>query len=136
MNERANEKPELILISGVEGGGVTLYGERTENGWRFATSFVDQTPFMLSDNDGGRGIRRASRVTESWKEALEMLDQLHWLDLPAVMVHRDFGQLVWDAVLQRLGDDAESAKRLDRWRTRCRIRQDGISGSATLKGTR
>ena len=51
-------KRQPIIITGVEGGGVTLYGQRTEHGWRFSCNFVDQTPFMLAENEDQREIRR------------------------------------------------------------------------------
>ena len=123
MPEREPNKRQLILISGVEGGGVTLYGERTEHGWRFSSDFVDQTPFMLADGEDQTEIRRESRSTESWDEALELLDELGWLRLPAIMVHEEFRQRVWEAVQQRLGSDERNASRLERWRKRCKIDQ-------------
>lgn len=123
MPERELNKRQLLLISGVEGGGVTLYGERTELGWRFFSTFVDQTPFMLADDEDQREIRRETRATESWDEALDLLDDLGWLRLPAIMVHQEFRQKVWDAVRKRLGTDEENAARLQRWRQRCKIDQ-------------
>jgi hypothetical protein len=121
MNDRAPAKREQILISGVEGGGVTLYGERTERGWRFFSDFVDQTPFMLADDEDRREIRRKTRTVESWEEALVLLDELRWLSLPAIMVHREFRQQVWDAVRERIGGNEKRAAQLERWRERCRI---------------
>jgi hypothetical protein len=121
MNQDSRRGRELILISGVEGGGVTLYGERTECGWRFYSNFVDQTPFMLDDEEDQREIRRESRKVESWEEALELLDQMGWLRLPAVMVHREFRQKVWEAVQSRLGWEGENVAKLERWRERCKI---------------
>ena len=114
-------KSEFIVITGVEGGGVTLYGERTEHGWRFFGSFVDQTPLMLADDEDQREIRRETGSTESWDEALKLLDQLGWLNLPAVMVHKEFRQKVWNAVQLRLGSDEKNARNLKRWRERCMI---------------
>lgn len=121
MKERELGTRELILISGVEGGGVTLYGHRTESGWQFSSDFVDQTPYMLADGDDQREIRRETRTTESWAEALVLLDELGWLRLPAIMVHREFREKVWDAVRERLGTDEKNAKKLERWRERCKI---------------
>jgi hypothetical protein len=100
-----------------------LHGERTKHGWRFFSDFVDQTPFMLADDEDQREIRRESRSTESWEEALGILDQSGWLNLPAVRVHPEFRQKVWDAVRERLGGDERNAKRLERWRERCNIDQ-------------
>ena len=116
-----NRRREQILIAGVEGGGVTLYGERTEHGWLYSSNFVDQTPFMLVDHEDQREIRRETRTTESWNEALVLLDGLGWLHLDAIMVHREFRKKVWDAVRQRLGNDERRAEQLQRWRERCKI---------------
>jgi len=112
---------EQIVVSGVEGGGVTLYGERTPEGWRFMAEFVDQTPMMLADDENQTEIRNLKPVTESWEEALKNLDQMDWLKFPARMVHKEFRQRIWDAVRARLGGDERNANRLERWRERCGI---------------
>ena len=120
MNEELGNR-QLILIVGVEGGGVTLYGERTEHGWRFSCEFVDQTPNLLAEGEDQREIRRESKVAESWDDALALLDQQRWMNLSPVMVHPKFRAQVWDAVRTRLGQDPRNAGIQDRWRDRCDI---------------
>ena len=35
-----------IVMTGVEGGGVTLYGRETTDGWEYRVDYADQTPLM------------------------------------------------------------------------------------------
>src|SRR5690349_16281792 len=109
--------PEIIVLAGVEGGGVTLYGERTTNGWRFRASYADQTPYMLDEPE----IRREGERVDTWDGALALLDKERWLRLPPIEVHPEFQARVWDAVQQRLGRNAETSnpsteRLLARWR--------------------
>jgi hypothetical protein len=120
MNDHLASR-QLILIAGAEGGGLKLYGERIERSWRFSCDFVDQTPFMLAEDEDRREIRRVRKTVESWNEALAMLDQQRWMNLSPVMVHPEFRAKVWDAARTRLGEDPKNAGRLDRWRDRCDI---------------
>lgn len=111
-----------IVIAGVEGGGVTLYGERTADGWRFFADRVDQTPLMLSDSEDQHEICHPLHTVDSWDRALELLDRYGWTGLPGVMVHREFRIRVWNAVRQRLTANDERTKRmLQRWKVRCMI---------------
>jgi len=112
-------KRHIIVLAGAEGGGVTLYGERTDVGWRFTCDFVDQTPYMLADDEDQREIRRVSKTVERWDDALAMLDEQGWLRLDAIRVHPEFRQQVWKAVVERLGVDHKNARKLERWRERC-----------------
>lgn len=111
MSER-----EIILQVGAEGGSVTLYGVRTENGWRFLCNVVDQTPRMLDEEE----IRRDSQFTSSWDQALALLDRYPWHRLFPIRVHPDFRQAVWSVVRTRyVGKGSEHE--LERWRARCAI---------------
>ena len=118
---KESEKARRILIAGAEGGGITLYGERTRAGWRFSCEFVDQTPYLLAECEDQREIRRATRAVESWEDAVALLDQQRWMNLSPVMVDPEFRGKVWNAVMTRLGKDPKNADRLDRWRDRCDI---------------
>ena len=109
-------KREIILFIGAEGGGITLYGEQTQDGWRFQRNVRDQTPWMLNAEE----IRHDSTFTSSWDEALTLLDRYPWHRLFPIEVHPKFRQAVWAAVQQRYaGADAERS--LERWRDRCGI---------------
>ncbi len=111
----------IIVIAGVEGGGVTLFGEkRTDGTWYFFRSYSDQTPLMLDKP----AIERQSPLLASWEDALNDLDKQGWYRLPAVRVHPEFRALVWEAMQSRLPAERTSAhaKRLwERWRERCGI---------------
>jgi len=111
MNDR-----EIVLLLGAEGGGVTLYGGRDNERWRFSFKMVDQTPVLLE----GKEIVRHSPLVESWDEALLMLDRYPWLSLSPIRVHPAFRKAVWLAVQQRYtGTNAH--RDLARWRDRCDI---------------
>jgi hypothetical protein len=115
-------KSEIVVLTGVEGGGVTLYGERTDNGWRFRASYADQTPYMVDEPE----IRREANWVDTWEEALTLLDKEGWLRLPPIRVHPEFRARVWEEVQQRLGTDARTPnQRTERllagWRECCEI---------------
>lgn len=112
-----------LVIAGVEGGGVTLYGRRTSNGWRYRVSYVDQTPLMLDEPE----IRREYLWVESWEEALAEMDRQGWCRLPGVMVHREFRERIWKEIQKRFSPLEENtgrrAQMLAQWRERCGIEE-------------
>lgn len=120
-HDQARDDVRLILIAGVEGGGVTLYGQKQAVGWRFRTSYADQTPLMLDEPE----IRHESGWLENWEEALAELDRQGWQRLPAVMVHPEFRARVWAAIESRLRAETDQPERAARllasWRFRCEI---------------
>ena len=107
---------ELILRVGTEGGDITLYGIRAENGWRFQRNVVDQTPRMLEEQE----ILHASDLVATWEEALVLLDRYPWTRLSPREVHPEFRHAVWAAVEKRYAGDSPEAD-LDRWHERCEI---------------
>lgn len=114
----SEDGPELILIAGVEGGGISLYRERRSDGtWRFNVRYTDQTAMFL----GEPASETKSSWAESWDDAIKDLDARKWLSLPGVFVHPEFRQAVWEAVSTRLErrTDAHAARALGRWRSRC-----------------
>jgi len=115
----AARKRELLLISGVEGGGVTLYGKKYEGQWLYSCSYADQTPLMLDEPAIEREAESGS--TDSWDTAVQWLDSFGWLRLPAVYVHPDLRGRVWALVQQRLAGVVGAEKRLARWRERCGV---------------
>ena len=112
-------KRELLLISGVEGGGVTLYGVEHEGQWLYSCSYSDQTPLMLDEPAIER--KAAPESTDSWDTAVQRLDSFGWLRLPAVYIHPDFRDRVWALVQRRLAGVEGAEKRLARWRERCGV---------------
>ena len=112
MSER-----EIILSVGGEGGGITLQGVWTRDGWRFRRNVVDQTLVMIGEGDE---IRHDSQFTSSWDEALGLMDRYPWQHLYPLQVHPEFGHAVWAAVQKRcVGECSEHA--LERWRDRCGV---------------
>lgn len=113
-NRPTVDGPEVILKVGAEGGSITLYGVRTESGWRFKRDVIDQTPCVLDE----AGIRHDSQFTSSWAEALSLLDRYPWHRLYPIRVHPEFRQSVWSVVRTRYARDG-SDHDLERWRERC-----------------
>ncbi len=116
-------KREVVVLVGVEGGGVTLYGEKGPNGtWRFTRSYADQTPLFLGEP---AVAERLSPTMTTWEEALADLDRQGWHRLPAVRIHPEFRERVWAAIQARLPPDRSSsmADRLwRRWEERCGVK--------------
>jgi hypothetical protein len=124
MPRRLSRPPDAraILMTGVEGGGVTLYGRETTDGWEYYVEYADQTPCMLDEPE----IRRETSWTRDWSEAVAYLDRERWLRLPPVMVVPEFRDRLRDADNVRLDSGAGQAilpreALLARWRERCDI---------------
>lgn len=109
-------KREVIVQVGAEGGSITLYGVRADHGWRFQRNVVDQTPYLLDEEE----IQHDSDFTSSWDEALTLLGRYPWRRLFPIAVHPEFQQIVWRAV-QTPEAGPTSENNLVRWRTCCGI---------------
>lgn len=109
MSER-----EVILQVGAEGGSITLYGVRTESGWRYQRNVVDQTLSMLDQEE----IRHDSLFCSSWEEALALLDQYLWHRLYPLHVHPEFQAAVWRVVQARFAGD-DLARGVEWWSECC-----------------
>src|ERR1700694_1651688 len=107
---------EVILRVGAEGGAITIYGVRTQDGWRFQRNVVDQTPLMLDEEE----IRHDSAFTSSWEEALVLLDRYPWPRFYPIQVHPEFRQAIWAAVQKRYAGK-NAAEDLERWQDRCGV---------------
>jgi hypothetical protein len=90
-------KNEIIFKASAAGGSVTLYGVRTNHGWRFTRQVIDQTPNLIDEP----WIQHKSEVVDSWQAALELMDRYHWHTLFPREVHSEFRELVWAAVVSR-----------------------------------
>jgi hypothetical protein len=111
-----------LLLAGIEGGGIALYGMRLADGWRFQAEYVDQTGTMIDLPE----IRDTSAWTSDWDEALRHLDARGWQRFPAVYVHPEFRRRVWEAIVPRIEASAEAGllpadKLIERWRSRCGV---------------
>lgn len=108
---------EVILDLVAEGGGVTLYGIRTDAGWVFSTELIDHTGSMLGDPP----IQHESKVVSSWAEALKLFDHYPWHMFAPLVVHEEFKDQVFAAVLPRFDSEPEIRRdrRLPRWKEAC-----------------
>jgi hypothetical protein len=100
-------KPEVILEVGAELGSLTLLGTRAAHGWRFRIQTIDQSAWLLSDDDEDTGPKtyRLSDWVDSWEEALALLDKYPWHRLHSLVVHPEFAQRVWTAVQEKFAVD-------------------------------
>jgi hypothetical protein len=101
---------EVILEIGAELGSSTLLGTRTAHGWRFRSRTIDQSAWLLSDDDDFEGLSyRLSDWVDSWEEALALLDKYPWHRLHPLVVHPEFAQRLWTVVQEKFAvDQSES----------------------------
>ena len=109
---------ETILEVGAELGSITLFGIRTEQGWRFLRKVDDSSLSEFDDEE--EAICHESHSTSSWQEALALLDNYPWSRLYPMSVHSEFLRDVWAAVQQRL-DGSEPEYLIEQWRELCGI---------------
>lgn len=91
------EKREIIIQVGAEGGCITLYGMRTDQGWNFRQDVNDQTPEMLNE----AAIQYTLAGGSSWQYALKLMDQYSWHKLYPLEVHPEFRAMVLEEVRSR-----------------------------------
>jgi hypothetical protein len=107
---------EVIVEVGGEGGSVTLYGMRTNEGWIFSSKSIDHSAAFLGESWEGR----KSQTVALWSEALELLDSYPWHRLSPLQVHPDFRAQVLDVVKVRYEGVEDSVwNRLPDWEALC-----------------
>ena len=124
---RADANNELILEAGVEGGSLQLFGTRTAHGWLFRRITDEGTLHSLLAEEDRVGLesRQESDWVNSWEAALALLDEYLWHEFHPIVIHPDFRQLVWSAVLNRFerrpseDDDYHRRYILRRWLELC-----------------
>jgi hypothetical protein len=114
----SGNKSEVIIELGAEGGSITLYRWRTEQGWAFRREVVDWAPELFDDER----IESKSPVVDTWEAALQLLDQYPWPKLYPISIHPQFRRQIWRAVQERVQSSSEP---FERWRELCRSK--GIS---------
>jgi acetoin utilization deacetylase AcuC-like enzyme len=134
--DEAPEQSEIIIDIVAEGGGLTLFGVRTKQGWAYSRNVLDQTTLLLD----GTSTEHDSTVVTSWKDALALLDVYPWQHLFPLIVHPEFRPLVLDAVKARYKIDKEkNPRRLPDWERVCseiggdicfRSRSDDVESSS------
>ena len=75
-----------IPQAGVEGGGITLYGQYNGKGWIFRKDISDQTPLLIDEP----ARHSASDQMYAWAEALDALDVHPWHRFCPLQVHPAF----------------------------------------------
>jgi hypothetical protein len=126
--DAAMKSPEVIVSVGAEGGSITLFGLKDlQNNWKFARGVDDQTPTLLTREDGGGpAINHESGWVSTWPEAMALLDRYPWAMLSGREVHPEFRERVWVEVNQRLqAKDAHSDSARERWARACRAKIGG-----------
>jgi hypothetical protein len=89
---------EVIIKLGAEGGSLTLYGVRTEQGWSFMLETIDQAPKFIDEES----FQKTSGIVDSWDAALELLDRYRsWPELYPLSIHPDFRRRIREAVQKR-----------------------------------
>jgi hypothetical protein len=112
---------EIIVEVGGEGGSVTLYGIRMNDGWVFSRKSIDQSAAFIGES----WERLESQTVASWSEALELLDSYPWHRLFPLQVHPDFRSQVLDVVKTRYeGVENSVWNRLPDWEALCGILDD------------
>lgn len=108
---------EVILRVGAEGGDVTLYGVKTERGWRFSRTLVDQTPGLIDEP----AIAHETGLVTTWDEALALIDRYPWQHLVPVVMHPEFASRVRVALEARTREKGRRPRREADWQTLCGI---------------
>ena len=108
-------KCEIIVEVGAEGGSITLYGVRGQQGWLYSRSVIDCTPLFIDEET----IRHKSDATDSWDVALRLLDRYPWHTFVPLIIHPEFRQQIWVAVQKRFDSIGGSGEELEPWRKLC-----------------
>jgi hypothetical protein len=104
---------EVVIEIAGEGGSITLYGLRTNQGWVFSRKVIDQTAELIDE----QCVETNCDCVHSWEAALGLIDRYPWPRLYPLSVHPEFRDRVWAAVQDKIGGDEEA---LRRWRGVCR----------------
>jgi hypothetical protein len=113
----------VIVEIGAEGGSIKVLGriddECTPN---YSIQLRDQSLEFLSEEESGPEIRRDSKWTASWDDAIKTLGRWPWPMLYPLYVHPDFRERVLANVEQYRGRDGQPARSsaVERWTVVCR----------------
>ncbi len=101
MNETTTQGTEgqweTIVEVLAEGGGIQLFGLRTPQGWLFCREVIDQTGFLIDEDE----IRHRSDVVDSLEQGLALLDRYPWYVMHVRNIHPDFAQEITAAIAKR-----------------------------------
>lgn len=105
----------VILEVLAEGGGLTLYGQRLANEWRYSLESLDQTPWLIDEPT----IQGRSKVVSSWEAAIALMDCYPWYRLMPGTIHPDFRAKVWLEFQHRQKANEGSPRKEQVWREAC-----------------
>jgi hypothetical protein len=131
--EASPSTPESILEVGSEGGSAALCRELCEDGsydYHVVTNEVALYDFLDDADRAGLGppIRRSS-ARSTFDEALAVLDKDCWARLYPVVVHPEFADRIWEALLLRI--EIDQSRHLWKWSHLCNKELiDGVWTSA------
>jgi acetoin utilization deacetylase AcuC-like enzyme len=114
--------PRLLVSIGAEGGAIALYGDMADPAHRrFKVVVIDQTPMLLSEDDGGPEIRRDSGWLPTWSEAMLALGKYPWPHLHVLFVDPEVTDGVWEALQEYVGRSTQTIRdsAMSRWRRAC-----------------
>jgi len=95
-------KPIKIIEVGAEGGGITLFGWKSEKGeWSFIRETDEHTlqDMMTKKDAEGLEFQSSSEVVNGWSGALKILSKYPWRHLYPLYVHPEFVDLVWQEIV-------------------------------------
>ena len=104
---RRNDKPEIIVEVGAEGGTLTLVGQRTARKWSFSMLRDESTLKEFDEDLCGDELIGHSETVVGFAAALGLLDQYPWAQLYPLRVHPEFRTLVFYEVAKRLLNDKD-----------------------------
>lgn len=104
---RRNDKPEIIVEVGAEGGTLTLVGQRTARKWSFSMLRDESTLKEFDEDLCDDELIGHSKTVVGFAAALGLLDQYPWAKLYPLRVHPEFRTLVFYEVAKRLFHDKD-----------------------------
>ena len=104
---RRNDKPEIIVEVGAEGGTLTLVGQRTARKWSFSMLRDESTLKEFDEDLCDDELIGHSKTVVGFAAALGLLDQYPWAQLYPLRVHPEFRTLVFYEVAKRLFHDKD-----------------------------
>lgn len=96
-------KLEKIIVVGAEGGRITLFGRKREDGeWQFSRETDERTLMGMMPEDDREGLcfYSESDVVSGWEAGLELISRYPWTRLYPLYVHPEFADRVMQEVLK------------------------------------
>jgi len=94
-------KPEKIVVVGAEGGRITLFGWKSDQGeWHFLLETDERSMMDILSEEDQEGLCFYSKTEAviGWREALKLLNKYPWPCLYPIYVHPEFSDSVMIAL--------------------------------------